>query len=95
MDSKTFSFLKAVLGNDGATAMQRAVDRDPRLEHYLVPRTLLGWVMAKSVFDGTLPGVRNIYVNFQKTEGGYTGSIGVREDPVRPFSYQDEFSVVS
>ena len=29
------------------------------------------------------------------SEGGYTGSIGVREDPVRPFSYQDEFSVVS
>lgn len=95
MDNTTFSFLKAVLGSDGATAMRRAVNRDPRLLHYLAPRTLLGWVVQKSQFDGVLPGVDNVYLNFEKSEHGYSGNIGVSQTPVVPFNASDEYSLVA
>lgn len=95
MDSKTFSFLKATLGTDGATAMRRAVGRDPRLEYYLIPRTLLGWVMSKSQYEGSLPGVNTVYVSFNKSESGYSGHLGVSTNPVVPFQHSDEFSLVA
>lgn len=94
MDKSTISFLKAVLGNDGMQAMRRAVDRDPRLEYYLIPRTLLGWAMAKSQYEGTLPGL-DIYVNFKKSEHGYGGSIGAPGNPVTAFDAPDEYSLVA
>lgn len=84
MDKPTYTFLKAVLGNDGAAAMRRAVAKDPRLEYYLVPRTILGWVLNKAEFEGQVPGTE-VYVQFQKSEKTYSGSIGARTEPVRPF----------
>jgi hypothetical protein len=94
MDKSTISFLKAVLGNDGMQAMRRAVDRDPRLEYYLVPRTLLGWAMSKSQYEGTIPGV-DIYVNFKKSESGYGGKLGIPGTPVTSFTAQDEYALVA
>lgn len=84
MDKPTFTFLKAVLGNDGATAMRRAVAKDPRLEYYLVPRTLLGWVLGKSEYEGQVPGT-DVYVEFRKSEKTYSGNIGAGSAPVKQF----------
>lgn len=93
MDSKTVAFLKAVLGNDGATAMLRATKRDPRLAHYLVPRTILGWAMTKSEFEGTLPG-SEVYVNFRKSENSYSGSVS-HNDGLMSFGSTDEYGLVA
>lgn len=93
MDTKTVSFLKAVLGNDGATAMLRAAKRDPRLEHYLIPRTILGWVMSKNAFEGTLPG-SEVYVNFRKSEESYSGAVSQLEG-LLAFGSIDEYTLVA
>lgn len=95
MDKRTFSFLKSVLGTDGATAMRRAVAKDPRLESYLIPRTFLGWAMSKSQYEGSMPGVDDVYVQFSKSETGYSGSIGKARQPVTPFSAPDENFLVA
>lgn len=95
MDKRTFSFLKSVLGTDGATAMRRAVAKDPRLESYLIPRTFLGWAMSKSQYEGSMPGVDDVYVQFSKSETGYNGSIGKARLPVTPFTAPNEFHLVA
>ena len=95
MNKQTFSFLKSVLGQDGAQAMRRAVAKNPDLESYLVPRTLLSWAMTKKEFEGTVPGIENVYVQFRKNEGGYTGSIGKNSNPVAPFSVPTEYHLVA
>jgi hypothetical protein len=96
MDKRTFSFLKAVLGTDGATAMRRAVAKDPRLEGYLIPRTFLGWAMSKSQYEGSMPGIDDIYVQFSKSETtGYHGQIGKSNQPVTPFAADNEFHLVA
>jgi hypothetical protein len=64
--------------------MRRAVAKDPRLEYYLVPRTILGWVLTKSQYEGQVPGT-DVYVNFRKSEDGYAGSVGNRQIPVQSF----------
>ena len=94
MDKSTVLFLKAVLGNDGAQAMRRAVAKDPRLEYYLIPRTLLGWAIAKNQFEGTLPGL-DVYVNFKKHEQGYSGGISHSDGSVTPFNANDEYGLVA
>jgi len=70
-------FLKAILGNDGATALQKAADRSEDLGNALVPRAILSWLNAatKYDFDGAIPGVTNTYVSFAKSESGFSGSI--------------------
>ena len=93
MDAKTVSFLKAVLGSDGTTAMMRAVKKDSRLSHYLIPRTLLGWAMNKNEFEGILPGTE-LYVNFKKSENKYTGYVGNSEGTLS-FGSIDEYSLVA
>lgn len=95
MDKQTFSFLKAILGNDGSLALRRAIAKDPRLESYLVPRALLGWALSKSQYEGSLPGVDNIYVQFSKTEKGYVGSLAKDSQPVTPFVSANEYHLVA
>lgn len=95
MDKRTFNFLKSVLGTDGATAMRRAVAKNPDLESYLVPRTFLGWAMSKSQFEGSMPGTDDVYIQFSKSEAGYTGSIGKASTPVTPFVAANEFHLVA
>lgn len=70
-------FLTAVLGSDGATALQKAADRSEDLGNALVPRAILSWLNAatKYDFDGAIPGVGNTFVSFSKSEKGFTGSI--------------------
>jgi hypothetical protein len=94
MNTSTISFLEAALGKDGATAMRRAATKDPRLLNYLIPRTLLGWTLGKTEFEGALPGAE-LYVSFKKSANGYSGSIGVGQHPVTPFVAKDEFELVA
>jgi len=85
MNKQIFDFLKAVLGQDGATAMRKAVARDPRIEYFLVPRTALGWALSKTEYEGQVPGTE-IYVNFKKTSDTFTGVIAHNGQPAREFS---------
>jgi hypothetical protein len=94
MNPTTFSFLKAVLGNDGAQALKKAIARDPRLEHYLVPRTLMGWLASRPQYEGHVPGVREVYLSFAKSEAGFEGSIGIGNQPVNKASRKGLSSTV-
>lgn len=94
MDKRTYAFLRETLGTDGAAAMKRAITKDPRLEYYLVPRTCLSWALTKNQFEGSFPGT-DIYVQFVKSEDGYTGSIGKDNNPVTKFTAPDEFNLVA
>lgn len=77
MQPQHIQFLTAVLGNDGAQALQKAADRSEDLGNALVPRAILSWLNAatKYDFDGAIPGVTNTYVSFSKSEKGFSGSI--------------------
>lgn len=44
MNKLSFLFLKTALGEDGATAMRKSVAKNPDLENYLIPRTLLSFI---------------------------------------------------
>jgi hypothetical protein len=70
-------FLTAVLGHDGAQALQKAADRSEDLGNALVPRAILSWLGTSSRFDyeGEIPGIKNSYVCFTKSENGFDGSI--------------------
>jgi hypothetical protein len=94
MKSTVSDFLIAALGDDGAKAISRAIAKTPELENYLVPRTLLGWTFAKSEYEGVLPGV-DLYISFNKTEKGFTGSIGTSNTPAAPFEVPDEYRLVA
>lgn len=91
----SLSFVSAVLGKDGATALRRAILKNPALEGFLVPRTVLGWTMNKSEFRGALPGVDQIYIEFSKAESGYTGRIGVGKNPLVAINPKDEFELAA
>jgi hypothetical protein len=75
-------FLKAVLGDDGASALQKAAERSQAIENALVPRAILAWIgiAARSEHKGKLPGLDNTFVEFRKSESGYSGQIAVGDD---------------
>ncbi len=79
MDPRKYAFLKAVLGDDGASALNKASARAPELEQALVPRAILAWLSmaGRSDFEGAVPGVDNTYLAFTKSEDRYSGSVAV------------------
>lgn len=74
-------FMAATLGADGAQALKKAIEREPRLDQVLVPRAIIGRLtfVANHEFEGQLPGVENSYIQFQKSEKGFNGSISLNE----------------
>ncbi len=82
MEDRKFQFLKSVLGDDGACALRKAVERREDLGNALVPRTILSWIgiAARTDYRGALPGLSNTYVSFKKGERGYTGEVTVDDD---------------
>lgn len=82
MEARKLQFLKAVLGDDGASALSKAAERAPELGAALLPRTIMAWlgVAARDDFEGTIPGVENTYLQFQKSEDRYSGSVSVGDD---------------
>ena len=74
-------FMAASLGADGAQALKKAAEREPRLDAILIPRAIVGWLTfaTEHEFEGAIPGVENSYVQFQKSEGGFSGSISLQD----------------
>src|SRR6185312_5662096 len=78
MDSRKLQFLQAVVGEDGARALSKAVERAEELDQAIFPRTILAWleVVAPFGYDGNVPGV-TVPFAFAKTQKGFAGSIAV------------------
>ena len=74
-------FLAAALGQDGARALRKAVEREPALAEILIPRAIVGWLdfTTEHEYEGPIPGVENSYVQFQKNEDGFAGTISLEE----------------
>lgn len=72
-------FLSAALGRDGARALLKAVEREPQLADVLIPRAILGWLdfTTEYEYEGSIPGIDNSYVQFQKKEDGFDGMISL------------------
>jgi len=79
MDDRSYRFLRAVLGQDGAKALVKAAVRVPTLEPALLPRAVLAWlgVYARTDYEGSVPGQENSYLQFQKSESGYHGTVAI------------------
>lgn len=89
-------FLQEVLGADGAAALLRAVQKSEALAHVLVPRTLLSWsALAGSYgYTGPVPGIPESFLEFSKSEAGYSGALTVGTDTI-PFSSASIYRMVS
>lgn len=70
-------FLIEVLGPDGAKALAKAADRSEDLAQALVPRTIIAWLRSMPSFDGEIPGLPGQTFSFQKSEGGFSGSVAI------------------
>lgn len=81
MSSLGTQFLSAALGVEGAKALQKAVEREPTLAGVLLPRAILGWLTftAENEYEGSIPGIENSYVQFAKSEDGFSGSISLSD----------------
>lgn len=79
--TKERKFLEAVLGSDGARALMKAVDREPALAGVLIPRAILSWLdfTTEHEYEGPIPSLENSYVQFQKSEEGFNGTISLEE----------------
>jgi hypothetical protein len=77
MDKASFQFLSAVLGDDGASALQKAAERSSELSSVLVPRAILAWLntAGRYDFEGEVPGIENSYISFSKSSKGFDGSV--------------------
>ena len=88
MDPIKLNFLKGVVGEDGASALQKAGERSERLENAIVPRTILAWLNSRSKdggYEGEVPGICNTYIRFAKGERGYNGALSVGCEPAYEF----------
>lgn len=73
-------FLRSVLGNDGARALEKATDRAPGLRAILVPRALMSWLDTQGeAYEGQIPGVGDSYLALQKAQDGLHGAITIGE----------------
>ena len=97
MDAKKYDFLRAVVGDDGASALRKAADRLGDLEGAIVPRAIMAWlgVAARGDYEGSIPGVQDSYLDFAKNEDGtYSGSITIGEG-VFPFQNATVFHLAA
>lgn len=81
MKPDQLQFITSIIGTDGASALSKAVDRCESLEGVLVPRSILSWIntIGSIGYEGTIPGVDNSYLSFEKAENGYQGSVNIGE----------------
>ena len=86
MDQRKLKFLTAVLGTDGAGALVKAAERSADLEHALIPRTIMAWLLiaGRGDYEGSVPGIDDSYLAFRKSGEEYSGSIGI-DDVVYTF----------
>jgi len=97
MVTTKYQFMCGVLGTEGADALKKAASRSTALENVLLPRAILAWLDLASrndTFEGSLPGLHNTYLQFNKSEQGYSGSIGI-EGEVFSFNGVSVYHVAS
>lgn len=97
MDERKYAFLRAVLGNDGASSLKKAADKYDGLEGAIVPRAIMAWlgVVARADYEGGLPGVDDSYLDFAKNDDGtYSGSIAI-EEAIFPFQNANVFHLAA
>jgi hypothetical protein len=78
MNANLHRFLKAVLGDDAATALKKAADRSDSLSTVLGARAIVGWLglAARWNYEGEVPGNPGSYLRFAKSEGGlFSGEV--------------------
>src|SRR6185312_7429037 len=75
-------FLHSVVGKDGAAALAKATTRAPSLETALVPRAIVGWLLAQEnqPIDGPIPGVPESHLSLLKNEDSFSGAITIGEN---------------
>lgn len=81
MKSDQLLFLRSVMGNEGAKALSKAVDRCQALESVLLPRSIYSWInnISSIGYEGLIPGIENTSLEFQKSDTGYQGSVSIGE----------------
>ncbi len=81
-------FLRAILGDDTAKALAKAIVRCPELEGVVIPRAALSWVsLASSGYSGVIPGVEGTGLVLIKGENGLSGKISSNG---HDFTFKDE-----
>lgn len=85
MDPRKAQFLKAVVGDDGASALLKAAAAHPDLEWAVFPRVVMSWleVVGLGPFSAQLPGVDGTHLDLAKAEGGFTGCVTVGDQVYR------------
>lgn len=79
MDSTVLNFLKEILGAEGARSLMKAAEREPAIGYIVAPRAALAWIGSKNFFEGSVPGIENSYLKFQKSEETYSGIVTLPE----------------
>jgi hypothetical protein len=79
MTDRKNKFLLAILGPDGASALQRASERSEILGQALLPRSVLAWVSGVGEFEGFIPGTDDLLSRITKSEKGFSGHINSHE----------------
>lgn len=79
MNERASSFLAGVLGDDGARAFKKAMEREQSLAAAVVPRAIVSWLNLATNFSysGNIPGLENTFVEFKKSDRGYDGAISI------------------
>lgn len=66
---KVDNFIKGAVGELGASALSKALERIPALGPALAPRVLVSWLVAvEDGYQGPLPGIDNSWVTLTKSE---------------------------
>ncbi len=91
MSPSELEYLSAILGSQGAQALEKAAQRSPQLVPALLPRAVLSWIslMAPLGFSGEIPGSSGTHLSFDapltKAEGEgaaqqYAGTVKVKDN---------------
>lgn len=93
MNSRKLKFLQSIVGNDGADALAKAVERVSALELAILPRAITAWleVMGGLGYEGYVPGTESKFI-FSKSEDGFSGYI-VLDGQVHVFEKASLFHV--
>ncbi len=90
-------FLRAIIGNEGTDALNKAIDTIPVIGSVVVPRAIVSWlsILSKVGFEGSIPGVKDSYFSLIKTESlSLTGALTIN-DQLHTFEEADLLHVAA
>ena len=73
-------FLRYIVGNEGAAALDKACISIPPISSIVIPRAIVSWlsVVSKFGYEGTIPGVEQSFLGLNKTENNtLTGAMTI------------------